>query len=144
KTPMSSRQIFAGIAVIVVIWLAAACTYTVPQSHLGILFQYGKIIRMNMPPGLHFKIPILQNARVFDGRIRTMDNPPQQFLTTNMRNVKVDYFVKWRITDTKEYYQATGGKASVLESRLASIINGGLRDQFANRTIQEAVSSQRA
>lgn len=140
---MSGRQVFSGIVIIVVIWLAAACTYTIPQSHLGILFQYGKIIRMNMPPGLHFKIPILQSTRVFDGRIRSMDNPPQKFLTTNKRNVKVDYFVKWHITNTKKYYQATGGHSSVLESRLSSIVDSGLRDQLSSLTIHEAVSTQR-
>ena len=140
---MSGRQITTGIIVLLLIWLAVACTYSVGQYQRAILFRFGKIERTNMAPGLHFKLPFVEGAKTFDGRIQSLDTAPQQFLTANKRNVKVDYFVKWRIDDTVQYYKATGGQKEAAEDRLASIIRNELRNEFSSRSIQQAVSGQR-
>ena len=89
------------------------------------------------------KMPFMQSVKKFDGRILTLDNQTENFLTVEKKNVEVDYFVKWRISNPLQYYRATGGQELVAADRLSATVNRGLRDQFGSRTIQQAVTSQR-
>jgi membrane protease subunit HflC len=141
---MSARHIAAALVVVIIIWAAVSCTYTVGQHQQAILFKFGHIERVGMSPGLHFKLPFVENARTFDARIQNLNSAPQQFLTKNKRNVTVDYFATWRINKVKRFYNATGGHAAVAENRLESIIQDGLRGQLASRTIKQAVSTERS
>jgi membrane protease subunit HflC len=117
--------------------------FTVDQRERVVLFQLGEIQGTDYPPGLHFKLPLLQRVERFDGRILTLDNQTENFLTVEKKNVEVDYFVKWRIADTTTYYRSTGGQELVAMDRLAAIVNRGLRDEFGSRTIQQVVSGER-
>ncbi len=117
--------------------------FVVDQREKAVLFQLGEIRTANFTPGLHFKFPFVQSVRKFDGRILTLDNQTENFLTVEKKNVEVDYFVKWRIANPLQYYRATGGQELVAADRLSGIVNRGLRDQFGSRTIQQAVTSQR-
>lgn len=135
-----------------VIWLAIVAAFIltisntffiVDQRERAVMFQLGEIRGINYAPGLHIKIPFVQTVQKFDGRILTLDNQVENFLTVEKKNVEVDFFVKWRIADTTTYYRATGGQNLVAMDRLAAIVNRGLRDEFGSRTIQQAVSGER-
>ena len=135
-----------------VIWLAIVAVFVltisntffiVDQRERAVMFQLGEIRGINYAPGLHIKIPFVQTVQKFDGRILTLDNQVENFLTVEKKNVEVDFFVKWRIADTTTYYRATGGQSLVAMDRLAAIVNRGLRDEFGSRTIQQAVSGER-
>lgn len=141
---MTNRQLYyiAGIALIVL--TIANSMFKVDQRERAVLFQFREIVGADFTPGLHFKIPFLQTARTFDGRLLTLDNQTENFLTLEKKNVKVDFFVKWRIADVTTYYRATGGEESVASDRLAASVNRSLRDEFASRTIQQVVASERA
>jgi membrane protease subunit HflC len=117
--------------------------FTVDQRERVLLFQLGEIRGKDFDPGLHFKLPFVQRVLRFDGRILTLDNQTENFLTIEKKNVEVDFFVKWRITDTTNYYRATGGQELVAMDRLAAIVNPGLRAQFGSRTIRQVVSGER-
>ncbi|MCC2655557.1 MAG: hflC [Panacagrimonas sp.] len=117
--------------------------FTVDQRERVLLFQLGEIKGADFTPGLHFKLPFFQRVLRFDGRILTLDNQTENFLTIEKKNVEVDFFVKWRITDTTNYYRATGGQELVAMDRLAAIVNPGLRAQFGSRTIRQVVSGER-
>jgi membrane protease subunit HflC len=117
--------------------------FVVDLRERALVRQFGEIVGTDYAPGLHFKIPLFQDVLKFDGRVLTLDNQTENFLTLEKKNVKVDFFVKWKIADVGTYYRATGGEESVAQDRLAASINRGLRDQFANRTIQQALSSAR-
>lgn len=117
--------------------------FTVDQRERVLLFQLGEIKGADFKPGLHFKLPFFQRVLRFDGRILTLDNQTENFLTIEKKNVEVDFFVKWRITDTTNYYRATGGQELVAMDRLAAIVNPGLRAQFGSRTIRQVVSGER-
>lgn len=123
--------------------LVNASFFTVDQRERVLLFQLGQIKGVDFEPGLHMKLPFVQNVRRFDGRILTLDNQTESFLTVEKKNVEVDYFVKWRIADTSNYYRATGGEELVAMDRLAAIVNRGLRNEFGSRTIKEVVSGER-
>lgn len=135
-----------AIAVIVVALLVvlAMSAYTVDQRERAILFSLGEIKRDDLKPGLHLKFPLVNNVLKFDGRILTLDAQPERFLTSEKKNVIVDFFVKWRISDVGEYYRATRGQERNAMIRLAQIIKDRLRNEFGKRTIQEAVSGERS
>lgn len=132
-----------GIVVVILGVLAAMAAYTVDERERGILFRLGKIEQTDLEPGLHFKIPFINNVRFFSAQIMTLDEPPERFLTSEKKNVIVNFFVKWRIADFAQYYKSTRGIESNAQSRLSQIIKDGLRNEFGERTIQEAVSTDR-
>jgi len=140
---MGTRQMFVSGLIGLALITAANSMFTVDQRQRALLRQFGEIVKTDFEPGLHFKLPFVQNVRTFDRRMLTLDNQTENFLTLEKKNVKVDFFVKWRIANTAVYYRATGGDESVAMDRLAASINRGLRDQFASHTIQQALSSAR-
>lgn len=121
----------------------ATSAYTIDQRDKALLFSLGEIKDANLEPGLHFKFPLVNNVIKFDARLLTLDARPESFLTSEKKNVTVDFFVKWRIDDVSRYYRATRGDERTAQSRLSQIIKDGLRNEFAKRTIQEAVSGER-
>ena len=135
-------KIIAGVAIAVVI-LAGSIFYTVDQREKAILFRLGEIIRFDVKPGLHFKMPFVNNVRTFDARILTLNAQPESFLTVEKKNVTVDFFVKWRIKNIAQYYRATLGEERRALSRLSQIMKDGLRNEFGKRTIRQVVSGER-
>lgn len=140
---MSNRQLLGVIAVLVALLGAFNSFYVVDQRERVLLFQLGKLTAVIEEPGLKLKWPFIQDIRRFDKRLLTLDNQTENFLTSEKKNVKVDFFVKWLIDDTEKYYLATSGQEIIAMDRLASIVNRSLRDEFGQRTIQEAISGER-
>ncbi|QKT04699.1 protease modulator HflC [Ectothiorhodospiraceae bacterium 2226] len=135
-------------SILVLLVLAAIVAYgsmfTVDERERAIMFRLGEIVREDIDPGLHFKLPFINNVRKFDGRILTMDALPERYLTAELKNVRVDAFVKWRINDVGAYYRTMGGDETRANMRLSQIIKDGLRGEFGKRTIQDVVSGERA
>ena len=135
--------VMMGLALLA-LWTVVNAFYIVDQRERAILFQFGELRGQDFKPGLHVKVPFFQTVRIFDGRVLTLDNQTENFLTIEKKNVEVDYYVKWRIADAATYYRATSGQELVAMDRLAGIVNRGLRDEFGSRTIQQAVSDERS
>ncbi len=136
-------KIIIAIAIITGV-VFSTCTYTVDETQRAILFKFGEIKAADIKPGLHFKMPFINNVRVFDSRILTLDVKPDLFPTSEKKYVYVDFFVKWRIDNVRDYFVATGGLEERANSRLSQITKDELRDEFASRTIKEAVSGERS
>ncbi len=128
-------------AIVVTLWMSV---FTVDERALAIKFRFGEIVKSDYEPGLHFKLPIVNNVRMFDSRILTRNNPTEEFLTNEKKNLIVDFFIKWRIEDVAQYYRSTGGDEMVASERLLEIIKDGIRNEFARRTVQEVVSADRS
>ncbi len=140
------RQSIGGIVavLIVLILLASTSLYTVDQRQNAIVFQLGELKEVIKEPGLHVKIPLIQNIRYFDTRILTLDTPDaERYITDGNIPILVDSFVKWRINDVRQYYLRTGGDERVAQNRLGSAVNAGLRDEFGVRKLHEVVSEER-
>ena len=131
--------LLAGLGV-----LAGLSVFTVDERQVAILLQFGKVERTDLKPGLHFKVPVVQNIMKFDARIQTLDSDPQNYLTFEKKNVIVDSFVKWRIADVRRFYTSAGGSILQANNRLGEVILKRLRDEFGKRSIQQVVSGQRA
>ncbi|MGR8948055.1 MAG: protease modulator HflC [Gammaproteobacteria bacterium] len=134
-------RILIGLVVLAVI--GSLFVFRVYEQERAILFQLGKIVRADYEPGLHFKIPVLQNVKKYDVRLQTLDAEPQRFLTDEKKDVIVDSFVRWRIKDIVKFYVATGGDARRAGLLLYQKINDGLRNEFSTRTVKEVVSGER-
>ena len=118
--------------------------FVVDQRQNSIVFRLGEVVAIQKEPGLYFKVPLLDNVRFFDVRILTIDTAePERFLTSEKKNVLVDLFVKWRITDVRNYYTSVGGDEMNAQRRLLQTINDGLRAEFGNRTVHDVVSGER-
>lgn len=142
---MNSPKIFVGLIVLVLLgFLASGSFFIVQQSQVALLLRLGKIEDASSKPGLHFKLPLVQNVVLFDKRIQTSDTQPQRFITAEKKFVVVDSYVKWRISDVAQYYRSTGGSVLTTSRLLAEQINTALRNEFGKRTIQEVISGDRA
>ncbi len=131
------------ILVPVVAFLTWSAVFTVDERQEAILFQFGEIIESDYEPGIHFKIPFINNVRKFDNRILTIDQKPERFLTQEKKDLIVDSYVKWRITDVVQYFKTTQGDELTAGRLLYENINNGLRDEFGKRSIQEIISGDR-
>jgi len=132
------------VGAIVVLIAASLSMFVVDQRQNAIVFRLGEVVNIYKNPGLYFKIPLVDNVRFFDTRILTIDTAePERFLTSEKKNVLVDLFVKWRITDVKQYFVSVGGDETRAQTRLLQTINDGMRAEFGNRTVHDVVSGER-
>jgi len=140
---MGPRATFLVLLAIAVVAGVSLSVFTVDEREYAIKFRFGEIVRTDYEPGLHFKVPFVNNVRKFEKRVLTRNNPNEPFLTAEKKNLKVDFYVKWRITDVGQYYRSTAGDEGLATGRLLEIIKDDLRAQFAKRTVQEVVTADR-
>ena len=134
------------IVLILVVALAVvgvSAAFVVTETEYAIKFQLGRIVKADYEPGLHFKVPFINNVRKYDSRLLTLDTPPEKMITSEQKFVEVDSFVKWRIVDVSRFYTATQGNETVALARLDSIVKDRIRNQIASRTLVEVISEQR-
>ena len=125
----------------VVIGLSA---FTVNEREHAIKLQVGQVVQSNYEPGLHWKIPIYQNVRKFPRRILTISDQPERIFTAERRALQVDFFVKWRIVDPVSFYTSTGGFENIANDRLSEIIRNSMVTEFGKRSVEQAISVERA
>lgn len=140
---MSSKSLTSLIVFIAVVLLASQFVYIVTERERAVLLRFGEVVETDVKPGIHFKIPIYNKVRKFDGRLLTLDARPQRYLTLEKKAVIVDSFVKWRISSVEKYYTATSGDEFVAARLLSSRVDTGLRNQFGERSMHEVVSGER-
>lgn len=141
---MKARAPFILGAILVAVILFAMSAFVVRQTQNAIVFRLGEIVDVKTEPGLYFKLPLVDNVRFSDIRILTLDSTePERFLTSEKKNVLVDLFIKWKITDVRQYYLSVNGDEARARTRLAQTVVSGLRDEFGNRTVHDVVSGER-
>jgi membrane protease subunit HflC len=140
---MPQSRIFGAVGLVVLALVLYASTFVVNQWQVAIKLRLGEIVSSDYKPGLHFMVPILNDIKKFDARIQTFDSRPQRFLTIEKKDVIVDYYAKWRISNPGQFFRSTGGSDARTARLLSERINTSLRDEFGKRTIQEVVSEDR-
>ena len=134
-----NRIIIAAVVALLII-LGLNSLFVVNQGHSALLLQFGRVVRTDYQPGLHAKIPLLQQVAEFDDRIQSLDAQPQPYITAEKKSVNVNFYVKWRIADTTAFYNATGGDALQAAQRLMPLINDALRAQFNTHKLDEIIA----
>jgi len=135
-----------NILTIIVVGLAVVLLnsiFSVDERELALKLRFGEVIQTGYEPGLHFKVPFVNNVEKYPKRILTINNPQELFLTLEKKNLYVDFFIKWKINDVQQYYRATGGDELVAAQRLLETVKDGVRSEFAKRTVIEVVSEER-
>ena len=117
--------------------------FVIDEKEDGIVFQFGEAIRSDIPTGLNFKLPIIQNVKKYDSRLQTLDEEPNRILTIESKYLIVDSFVKYRITNVRTFYDATSGSFINLNNLLGQRTAFELKNQFGRRTVTELVSGER-
>lgn len=138
---MVNKILLAIGALLLSIW---SSTFTVSETEQAIKLQFGEVVGSGYRPGLHFKLPFFNTIKRFDSRILTMDSTPERFLTAEKKNVIVDSFVKWRISDAPTFYTAVSGDPDQANIRLDQNIKDAFRSEFGKREIKQLVSSDRS
>jgi len=118
--------------------------FTVNERELAIKLQVGEVVQSEYNPGLHFKVPFIQTIRKFPKRIMTINERPERIFTAERLAMDVDFFVKWKIIDTVNFYIATGGSFRVANDRISEIIKNAIVTEFGKRSVKEAISVERA
>jgi membrane protease subunit HflC len=136
-------KLFLPLGALVAALVVYASTFVVRQWEVAIKLRLGEIVDSDYKPGLHFMFPVINNVAKFDGRIQTSDSQPLRFLTVEKKDVIVDSYAKWRISNVAQFYRSTGGNPERTARLLAERISTSLRDEFGKRTIQEVVSGER-
>ena len=133
------------VLVVVLVLLAMVFSaYTVDQRQAAIRLRLGEVVAVQTEPGLYFKLPMIENVRLYDTRIQTLDTKDAERIQTKEKNnVLVDSFVKYRIIDVKQFLVSTKGDLNAAEVRLSQSINNDLRDEFSQRTLTEVISGER-
>jgi modulator of FtsH protease HflC len=132
------------IAVIAVVLLVRASAFTVSEGQLAIKSVGGNIVDADFEPGLHLRIPLVQDVSKFDKRIMTQLYPQERFLTLEQEQLNVDFYVKWRIENLRRYYESTGGTEDVANARLGETIKDSIKNVVTQRTLQQVVTADRA
>lgn len=140
---MSSRNLIVIVVSLAVFLFASNALYIVKETERAVKLRFGEVVNPDVPPGLDWKWPLVNNIRKFDARILTVDAQPERFLTLEKKALIVDSYAKWRVSDVSKYYTSTSGDESRANGLLAQRINDGLRNQVAVRTLQEVVSGER-
>ena len=137
------KHLMLAIAAAIVV-LIGSSIFTVREDQYAVLFRLGEIQRTDFEPGLHFKMPFVNNILKFDRRILSLEGKPERFLTSEKKDVLVDSAVKWRIANVKDYYTATRGDELRAQQSLGQIVKDRMRDEFNKRTLQAVVADARS
>ena len=137
-----SSIIISALSLIAVIIISQSI-YVVSEIERAVKLRFGEIVEFDVQPGLHFKWPIINTIKYFDGRILTLDAVPQRYLTSEKKALMVDSFIKWRIKDVAKYFTTTGGDEERAKRLLSQRVDTGLRNEFGIRTVKEVVSGER-
>jgi len=135
--------VVAGVLIIVVGIVATSAAFIVRQTEQAIVLMFGDPKRVIQEPGLHFKLPFVQNVVFFDSRILDYAPPQEEIIAADQKRLVVDSFARYRIADPLEFYKSVGNEISA-RARLAGILSASLRRVVGNETLTSVLSEERA
>jgi membrane protease subunit HflC len=135
----------AWVPVVLAVALALlGSVYVVSEGQTSIVLYLGKVVRSDVGPGLHFKIPFVESALVFDRRLQVIASQPARFMTVDQQDISIDFFAIGRIENVRTFYRATGGDEVIAVQRLTPIIKNALLLEINSRTLLKAISGDRS
>ena len=140
---MAARILPLLILVLATILVIATSTFMVKEQELALRVRLSAIVESDYRPGLHFKIPFMEDVVKFDRRVLTRKFDGEQFLTSESQGLTVDYYIKWQIFDPSLFYQATAGDENQAGNLVGENIQDGIKNAVAGRTLKEIVTSDR-
>jgi membrane protease subunit HflC len=137
---------FVIAALLVVLALLSSTLFVVDQRQYGVVSTFGEIKEVITEPGLNFKLPVpFQSVTFLDRRILTLDSPETRALqTAEKKNLVIDWLIKWRITDPKQFIRNnSGADIRTAEARLGPLVQASLSEEVTRRTVRDVLSTER-
>jgi len=141
---MQTRVLYILIGIVACILVVRASVFTVGEGQLAIKSIGGEIVESELQPGLHFRIPLVHEVSRFDKRVITQLYRQERFLTREQEQLRVDFYVKWRISNLRQFYESTGGSEDAANDRLGETIKDSIKSVVTQRTLQQVVTAERA
>jgi len=141
---MQTRVLYILIGIVACILVVRASVFTVSEGQLAIKSIGGEIVESELQPGLHFRIPLVHEVSHFDKRVITQLYRQERFLTREQEQLRVDFYVKWRISNLRRFYESTGGSEDAANDRLGETIKDSIKSVVTQRTLQQVVTAERA
>ncbi|HEX7646380.1 MAG TPA: protease modulator HflC [Noviherbaspirillum sp.] len=140
-----TRVVSYIVAILIALAILLSTLFVVDQRQYAIVFALGEVKKVIDEPGLHFKLPPpFQNVIFLDKRILTLDTPEaDRFITAEKKNILVDAYVKWQITDPRLYFVSFSGDERRAQDRMSQIVKAALNDEITKRTVREVISGER-
>lgn len=136
------RRVALLVLVAAAALIGSRSLFVVEQTQSALCTRFGRVEPTEYGPGLHLKSPLEQVHR-FDRRVITRAYAGENFLTADNKPLNVDFYLKWRITDARDYYQATGGDEDMASMRLADIVSGRIKTAVAQQPLAAVAASAR-
>ncbi|MGY3685786.1 protease modulator HflC [Vibrio coralliilyticus] len=142
------RKLMIPVLVVTIVLLLMS-VFVIQEGERGLVIRFGRVLDDNgaskiYEPGLHFKMPLFDRVKTLDARIQTMDSRSDRFVTSEKKDVLIDTYVKWRISDFGRYYLTTGGGNTLTaEALLERKVTDVLRSEIGAREIKQIVSGPR-
>jgi membrane protease subunit HflC len=141
---MQTRLLYILIGIVACILVVRASVFTVSEGQLAIKSVGGEIVDADLAPGLHFRLPLVHEVSRFDKRVITQLYRQERFLTREQEQLRVDFYVKWRISNLRHFYESTGGSEDAANDRLGETIKDSIKSVVTQRTLQQVVTAERA
>lgn len=138
---MNNKTIIPLVFLVVLGLFCWGSLYIVLESQTGIVLRFGSIVEDNVKPGLHFKWPVMDNVKLFDKRLVTLETPNVRFLTQDQKWVMVDAYARWRVVDPAKYYAGVRGAKVEADNWLGRRLDASLRNQFGNKDLTDLVQN---
>jgi membrane protease subunit HflC len=140
-----NRIVFIVGAALLALMLLASTLFVVDQRQVAVIYALGEIKEVVQEPGLKWKLPPpFQNVVFLDRRIQTMDSPENRpIFTAEKKSLVIDWLVKWRVTDPRQFIRNSGTDMRNVETRLSPIVHAAFNEEVTKRTVGEVLSSAR-
>lgn len=133
-----------GILAVIGLIVLYSATFFVQQSQNAVVVRFGRLIdTVTNDPGLHWRVPFVDNVTYIDRRIINIDAPSFTVTTEDQKRIVISAYVRYRITNPETFYRVARTE-SVAESRLVAVLNQVLRDEFGSVPMQDVLTEKRA
>lgn len=139
---MSKSVAFLGVVAVVAGIVGSSAMYTVDQTEQAMVMQFGNPQRQVSEPGLHFKMPFIQDVVFYDNRILDLDPPSGQVILSDQKRINVDAFARYRITDPLRFFQALRTEGQ-FRDQVGRILNSSVRNSMARNSLGDLLSGKR-
>ena len=138
------KKLLTFLMVVLVIVLAYNFfTFTVDETKTAVVKQFGEVVKISKEPGLHFKMPFVQNVIYLEDRILSYDIEPRKLITSDKKHLLVNNYALWKIDDPLKFVQSMSGQRTLAQTRIDDIVYSNLRNKLASETFDNIVSEKR-
>jgi membrane protease subunit HflC len=135
---------FTGFLALVGLMVLQSSAFVVDQREFGVVYQFNKIEEVVAEPGLHFKVPLIQNVVYMDKRLLTLDSTDAEpMLTAEKQRVVIDWYVRWRITDPRVFVTNVDRNKDNGAQQLGRVVRSAFQEEINRRTVRELISTRR-